>query len=138
MDHFLANPDDSQLKVSAAASMVIDALHGRENTIYNTNILSLRCKFLYHNRFYRDFVTFVSLCHVGLGAFEGKDNMYSTIKMDWWIEASFCMTYMIDSMIVLKFIGRERWLKQEVWIFALSLVVSWPYIRILAFAWAQC
>ncbi|GMH47608.1 hypothetical protein TL16_g00104 [Triparma laevis f. inornata] len=68
-------------------------------------------------------VTLVSLCHVCLGIVEGRDNMYSTIKMDWWVETSFCVIYMIDSMIVLKFIGKERWLKQEVWIFVLSLLV---------------
>lgn len=113
----------NDLKHVAAASLVMDALHGRENTIYNTNPQALRCKFLYHNRFYRDLVTLVSLCHVCLGIVEGRDNMYSTIKMDWWVETSFCVIYMIDSMIVLKFIGKERWLKQEVWIFVLSLLV---------------
>jgi len=37
-----------------------------------------------------------------------------------WLEVFFCFVYVLDSMMVLKFIGKERWLKQEVWIFVLS------------------
>lgn len=81
-------------------------------------------KFLYHNRIYRDFVTFISLCHVGLGVLEGRDNAHVELKVFWWLELSFCVIYILDSMMVLKFIGKERWLKQEVWIFVLSIVVS--------------
>ena len=128
-----AKSPNPYFKHVAAASLVMDALHGRENTIYNTNPQALRCKFLYHNRFYRDLVTLVSLCHVCLGIVEGRNNMYSTIKMDWWVETSFCVIYMIDSMIVLKFIGKERWLKQEVWIFVLSLLVRWRKWRLLSY-----
>jgi hypothetical protein len=79
---------------------------------------------VYHNRIYRDFVTFISLCHVGLGLLEGKDNARDALQVFWWVEVSFCIIYILDSMMVLKFIGKDRWLKQEVWIFVLSSVVS--------------
>ena len=116
-------PPDGSLKYMAAALFVNDALHGREKTVYNTNPTSLKCKFMYHKRRYRDFVTFMTLLHISLGLLESVGNYTRILNMYRMVEASFCLLYILDSMLVLKFIGRDRWIKYEVWTFILSIAM---------------
>ena len=105
-----------------SASFIIDALHGRENTLYNTTKTAINCKFLYHSRLYRDFVTTVCLCHVLLGLIEHRG--YDWYETDWFVEGTFCLIYMVDSMIVLTFIGKARWIKHDSWIFVLAVAMA--------------
>ena len=132
----------SNTAYAIAASFIIDALHGRENTLYNTTKEAINCKFFYHGRIYRDFVTAVCLCHVLLGLIEHRD--YEWFVTDWFVEGLFCVVYIVDSMIVLTFIGRQRWLKHESWICILAIAmiidiivctfsprIHYPFLRFL-------
>ena len=47
---------------------------------------------------------------------------------DWFIEGVFCIVYIIDSMIVLTFVGKRRWLKHESWIFILAMFMFFDII----------
>ena len=111
------SPLPTYLTINATATLVNDALHGRENTVFTISPLALSCKWLYHNSNYRGLLTLVALLHLSLGVFEGKDSDLSYLNPDVWgylIETLFCAVYIFDSLLILQFIGASRWKKQEV------------------------
>ena len=66
------DPTKQNTAYAVSASFITDALHGRENTLYNTTTMAVSCKFLYHSRFYRDSVTAICILHVMLGLVEHR------------------------------------------------------------------
>jgi len=87
-------------------------------------------------------VTLICLLHVLLGLIEHRN--YEWFVTDWFIEGIFCLVYIIDSMIVLTFIGKQRWLKHDSWIFILAILmlidivvctfspsIHYPFLRFL-------
>jgi hypothetical protein len=68
--------------------------------VYNISAAALKAKWLYHDRRYRNLITFITFLHITLGVFEGKDSDYSISHWGFFAETLFLLTYMADSLLV--------------------------------------